>query len=67
MGYRVPNQALEAPINLIIDGIEVFDQAVKARIESGEWTTSHIRELNELRKELFGLRVTLEQLHKSIW
>lgn len=67
MSYRSPDQALEEPIDSILDGIKAFMLAVEARKDSGEWRSEHIKELNELRKKLFLIQIDLEDLKLTTW
>jgi hypothetical protein len=67
MGYRPENQALNAPIEKILEGFEDFDSAVKKRTESNEWSEEHIIKLNEFRKKFFDLQFELEALNRETW
>jgi len=67
MGYRPEYQAINPPVEKILEGIEDFDAAAKKRAESNEWSEEHITKLNELRKKLFELQIELEALFKETW
>jgi len=67
MGYRPDDQALEPAIDMILEGMEKFNDAAKKRIQSREWGDTHITELNGLRKKFLDLQVELEALKDSTW
>jgi hypothetical protein len=71
MGYRPDNQSLEESLNDILSGIKIglpkLLEVTSRRIESGEWQTSHIDQLDELIGNLTKLQISLMRLEKENW
>lgn len=67
MSYTPTDQKLEPVIESILDGFEKFNSATKNRIESGEWKSTHIQELNVLRKKFLEIQIELEKLKEDTW
>jgi hypothetical protein len=67
MGYRPDRESLEDPINTIIVGVKEFDNAVQARIEGGDWSDSHIKEIGKINEKLSKLKTKLLKLKKDTW
>lgn len=67
MGYRPVEQALEEPIDKILEGMNEFSEATQERIRCGEWKDSHIEELQEVRKLFVDLETRLTRIKKNTW
>ena len=67
MTYRPPNQALEEPIEKILEGVKEFDSAVDERIENGDFIVEHLEEIDDLRHDLNKLKIRLSKIRKDTW
>lgn len=67
MSYRDPSQALEPALDEILSGIRHFDEAVRQRVESGEWTAGHLAEIDNLRLQLLAYELRLNHLKRETW
>lgn len=67
MSYREESQALEEPIDKILEGFEEFESAARKRLESGEWKTSHLEELNKIRGQMNKLDLRLRTMKNDTW
>lgn len=67
MGYRPDDQALVEPIEVILQGMKDFDDAVDKRNESGDWQEEHLKEINDLSVELKRLKFSLVKIKQETW
>lgn len=67
MSYRNPDQALEGPCKKIIEGIDDFNKAANARVDSGDWTDEHLGELADIQERLVSLRLDIANLLRRNW
>lgn len=67
MAYRPQNEALEEPIDKILQGIQEYNNAVDRRIKSNEWTIKHINQINATRLRLLAIQIELVQIKADTW
>ena len=67
MSYRDPAQSLEQPLADLLSAIEALSKAVDERIQSNEWTSSHIAEINQLRLLLLSIQPSIVKLRDKNW
>lgn len=67
MGYRPDHQSLEPSLRKILEGIDEFDAAARARIEAGDWQDSHLEKLGKLMSKFAKLRPKLANLRDENW
>jgi len=67
MSYRAPEQSIEEPAIIVVEGIDTFNTAVDARIRSGNWSDKHIDKLTDVVEELSRLRLKLLRLARDNW
>lgn len=67
MSYRPENQSVEKPLTLIIQGIELFNNVVNARINANEWNENHIQKINDLRNDFNKIYPILVKLLNDTW
>lgn len=67
MSYRAPEQALEEPIDKILNGIAEYDAAVDKRIESGEWKKDHCDEIADISLALRRIAMRLRKVKAHTW
>ena len=67
MGYRPGNQALEEPIDKIIEGTVEFQSAVRARMIAGGWKQEHLDEINVAAVSLQEIQSRLYKIKRGTW
>lgn len=68
MGYRPDHQSLEPSLKKILEGIDEFEAAAKARIDAGQdWQDSHLAQLGKLLAKFAKLRPKLVKLRDENW
>lgn len=67
MSYRAPEQSLEEPIDMILEGMKAFSAAVSERVKSHEWKKEHLQEIAALRSKLLNLEFELHSLKEDTW
>ncbi len=67
MSVRKHEEALEPHLDKILEGIDGFSDAVRERIKSGGWLTSHIGDISALRTQLQALVPRLEEVRQENW
>jgi hypothetical protein len=68
MIYRDEKQALRPGIERMLEGINLLDAAITARVEHPEeWRWSHRQEIVNLQADLVRLRLRLTTLYSEVW
>jgi len=67
MSIRHEEQSLRKHLDMTLEGIDGFRQAVFERIKSGDWEEEHIEEINKLSLELILHEAELFRIKHLTW
>lgn len=62
MSYTPENEKIDPSVEKMLEGIKEFGECADRKLESGLWSSAHIREVFDIKKDLIDLQLRLHAL-----